>query len=717
MSFGASPADIAAVVKFCRACYRKCKQASGEYLEISREVRGLHTVLRHLKYEAEAPESLLNRDQSMYGRELAPIIQNCDFTLRALENLIQKYGRLGDGSPSSPRVLWDKIKFGSNEMDELGDIRVKLISHKTSLTLFLDTIQLQQAGKVSSTLDTQSGQLDMILDKVDGIAARMCQRAGSIMTSYDDDDKEVWKQFRRELVAEGFDSAVLHKHKDVLRAYIREIDQQGLLEDDPRDPQKLSNSSGVSPERWLDSVHSETSGAPPPSFRSYDSTSTEDSMKQMVGREENIKFPQSIKAQRGLPDSKSVLPLRQVLSMPDQGAATEKSENEVRRTRTLPVVNQRQPSPVPRLVTSTSEALPDNDLSNSETDTEETGTRVPPESSSNSTDLALVIRTSDIVSGDSSMALQVMPSGSPSSFRSYNSFAAEDIPQTMSYRAKHPSDAGLVPPLGGLTIPVHAPSKDGRSSPRTSMGLAPDQNGNEIPSNARWTRIRRSLVSPEVLDQDHCRYEARPDFVAVLGVLTREQIIDYAARSQELRDARRRKTRQQPPPQPPRPVPIPIPRRDERPGRDTPADDYSDSSEDERQRNRDSRNSNYPSSPTSSYTHVNRSGYPNPYGVQPPPSPAMSSSSTLNPQTVRHPQNSPREARIHYSYDQQDRERKERHRHSSPPRQKGRTSSSHSKTGDKEKPKSRWKENMGAGAVGGAAMSLLHVLSEAAEGL
>jgi hypothetical protein len=98
-------------------------------------------------------------------------------------------------------------------MDTLGTIRVKLISHKSSLTLFLDTIQLHQSGKMATTLDNHGGQLDVILDKVDLIAARMGQKSGSIMTTYDDDDKEVWKQFRRELVAEGFSSDVLTQHK------------------------------------------------------------------------------------------------------------------------------------------------------------------------------------------------------------------------------------------------------------------------------------------------------------------------------------------------------------------------------------------------------------------------------------------------------------------------------------------------------------------------
>jgi hypothetical protein len=211
MSFGDSPSDIVQVKTFSRKLYRQCRNAGGEYIEISREVRGLHTVLKHLKYEVEAPESVLNRDQNLYARELAPIITDCDITLRQLEDLLEKYDRLG--RENGMGRLWDKARFGSDEMDELGSIRMKLINSKTTITVFLDTVQLRETSRVSAMLDTQSGQLDTILDKVDNIAARMSQRAGTIMTIFDDDDAEVWKQFRRELIAEGFSSTVLQQHK------------------------------------------------------------------------------------------------------------------------------------------------------------------------------------------------------------------------------------------------------------------------------------------------------------------------------------------------------------------------------------------------------------------------------------------------------------------------------------------------------------------------
>lgn len=316
MSFGGSPSDIIIVVTFCRKLYKQCRDAGGEYLEISREVRGLHSVLRHLKSEVEAPESVLNRDRARYGKELAPVIGDCDFTLRKLDELLMKYGRLAAADTSGAARLWDRLRFGSAELDELGNIRMKLINHKTSITVFLNTIQLHESGRHTEQLESHSEQLDVILDKVDGIAARLGQRAPSILTTYDNDDKEVWRQFRRELVAEGFSSDVLHQNKvlslanprcccyidylrvlltdqEILRAYIRQIDQNGLLDDSVTSP-----TSAADTEHWLNSVpqvHSPMSDVLP-SFESLNNHS-EDAGAKMLISEDNMKFPQSLKAE------------------------------------------------------------------------------------------------------------------------------------------------------------------------------------------------------------------------------------------------------------------------------------------------------------------------------------------------------------------------------------------------------------------------------------
>lgn len=114
----------------------------------------------------------------------------------------------------------------------------------------------------------------------------------------------------------------------------------------------------------------------------------------------------------------------------------------------------------------------------------------------------------------------------PPPYASPNSHAAAPIPFPSS--APPTSAPGFPPP------PTSAPR------PQRYSRLAPDSVGNEIPLEAKWTRIKRSLVSTEVLTKAGVRYEARPDFVAVLGVLTKEQIADYARKSATLRAGRDR---------------------------------------------------------------------------------------------------------------------------------------------------------------------------------
>ncbi|KAL8652791.1 MAG: hypothetical protein Q9226_004118 [Calogaya cf. arnoldii] len=86
-------------------------------------------------------------------------------------------------------------------------------------------------------------------------------------------------------------------------------------------------------------------------------------------------------------------------------------------------------------------------------------------------------------------------------------------------------------------------------------GVAPlkDAGKKGIPPNARWTKIDRKLVNPEALEAGNERYEERVDYVIVLRVLTKEEIEQYAAKTQELRAQRATAPPplQLPPPPPP----------------------------------------------------------------------------------------------------------------------------------------------------------------------
>jgi hypothetical protein len=197
--FGICLADITIVAALCRAIYRRCSDAGGEYDEIRREIRGLDIVLKHLKYEVEAVNSPLNSDLSIW-RQAAPIVGDIDFTLRQLDRLLQH--RFGANTTSQPPIRQ------RDQMAQLGAIRVKLISQKTSLNLFLDALQLHQSGKITENLgSSNSNLLDVILDTVDSIALRMGQSPQKSA-----DEKEVWKQYLEELYAEGFSAQILVRH-------------------------------------------------------------------------------------------------------------------------------------------------------------------------------------------------------------------------------------------------------------------------------------------------------------------------------------------------------------------------------------------------------------------------------------------------------------------------------------------------------------------------
>lgn len=85
------------------------------------------------------------------------------------------------------------------------------------------------------------------------------------------------------------------------------------------------------------------------------------------------------------------------------------------------------------------------------------------------------------------------------------------------------------------------------SSPNRPSKLAPDRYGRDIPQDAQWTKVRRTLISPEVLNRAGVRYEARPEYVAILGRLSREEIAEFARQSAECRSSRSDR-----PPLPPR---------------------------------------------------------------------------------------------------------------------------------------------------------------------
>lgn len=219
----AAISDLAATA---RNLFRRAKISGPDFAAVAAVVRSLHTVIKHLRAEAEDPDSLLNSTQqqsSVYARQLTPIVEDTDFTLKQLDTILEKYGSYpSDHSNDDSESKWkDKSSNGrieDRERDMLQLIRTKLANQKTHIDIFLDTVQLHNpANRPMMKLEnTDDKQQNSIKDKVDIVAKRLFERRARARASGDvveESDNQMWQQFWTELVKEGFSSDVLRKHK------------------------------------------------------------------------------------------------------------------------------------------------------------------------------------------------------------------------------------------------------------------------------------------------------------------------------------------------------------------------------------------------------------------------------------------------------------------------------------------------------------------------
>ncbi|KIW70637.1 hypothetical protein, variant [Phialophora macrospora] len=96
-------------------------------------------------------------------------------------------------------------------------------------------------------------------------------------------------------------------------------------------------------------------------------------------------------------------------------------------------------------------------------------------------------------------------------------------------------------PRGILKPPREVPFPEDPNPTREGVAPLKDAQKDGIPPNARWTKISRALVNPEALEKAHERYEERDDYVIILRVVSREDIMKLAEKTKEIREARERK--------------------------------------------------------------------------------------------------------------------------------------------------------------------------------
>ena len=232
MSFGFSISDAIAVTQLAWSLVQKTKEACGEHDEFSHQALSLHIVLQRLEQEIRNPVSLLNKDSQGTKKEVSVIITGCEKELKLLDKVLEKYNALS-GRNRSGRKLWLRVRFGNGEIADMRDIRAKITYYTAALSLLLNIISLGYTGRVEQQMNNAGVELREIKSAVNFITAQKLASSheGSVLTTYADDEKAVWKEFRRELIADGFNSDVISRHKLVIKAYVSELAERGLLDE------------------------------------------------------------------------------------------------------------------------------------------------------------------------------------------------------------------------------------------------------------------------------------------------------------------------------------------------------------------------------------------------------------------------------------------------------------------------------------------------------
>lgn len=129
MSFGVGLGDVLLLSKLAWDVYLDCKEASDDFRRLATEAASLHVVLKETEVYLNEHQEL---DPSRKNR-LQILTNGCRETLDDLRKLLKKYESLG----TQAQRTWDRLRIG---LEDLADVRSRLVSNVTMLTAFNSTL-------------------------------------------------------------------------------------------------------------------------------------------------------------------------------------------------------------------------------------------------------------------------------------------------------------------------------------------------------------------------------------------------------------------------------------------------------------------------------------------------------------------------------------------------------------------------------------------------
>lgn len=238
MSFGFSFGDLATLVALTKKTYDGWRDAPKEYADVVQTLSESKMLLCHVERRFYA----LTRAEENAGKqkEIEDSLKGCQKTISELRLVVKRRRRMGH---------WDRIRLGSSHVN---DCRDRLARHISILTPFLFSLEMESIGKdVGSIPATLERLPQVLLNALPAALGKMIDQRiddlqtarGSIMTTYgDDDDKQAYKELRRNLRFFGIKDSVVRQQRTKLVEFIKTLthDDHDTMADDADDDHRVS---------------------------------------------------------------------------------------------------------------------------------------------------------------------------------------------------------------------------------------------------------------------------------------------------------------------------------------------------------------------------------------------------------------------------------------------------------------------------------------------
>ena len=245
MSFGFSIGDIAALVAPTEKTYDGWRDAPKEYADVVQTLRESNRLLCHVERRFDAITEA--EDDAEKQRYIGDLLRDCQSITSELRSIIKRRRKLGH---------WDRLRLGAGA-SQVNDCRNRLARRISILTPFLFSLELESIGKDIGTIPATLDRLPQVLANalpaaigklIDERIEDSRTARGSVMTTYgDDDDKQAYKELRRNLRHFGIKDSVVRQQRSKLVEFIRTLthDDQVKLTDDAGHDHQVSEKQAV----------------------------------------------------------------------------------------------------------------------------------------------------------------------------------------------------------------------------------------------------------------------------------------------------------------------------------------------------------------------------------------------------------------------------------------------------------------------------------------